>query len=108
VWDLIPLPRRQAVAPPDHLADAEELAHWLGVEPATRRYLLYFVLPAWIGAGLLDWQRHRQTKIEETGGTHESLIHALTMAELGLPIRSNSHSRMCRGSSCWPGRPCGW
>jgi hypothetical protein len=56
------------------------------VERATRRYLLYFVLPAWIGAGLVDWQRHRQTKIEETAGSHESLIHALMMAELGLPI----------------------
>ena len=86
MWDLIPLPRRQPVAPPDRLADTEELARRLGVERATRRYLLYFVLPAWIGAGLLDWQRHRQTKIEETAGTHESLIHALMMAELGLPI----------------------
>jgi hypothetical protein len=63
-----------------------ELARRLGVERATRRYLLYFVLPAWIGAGLVDWQRHRQTKIEETAGSHESLIHALMMAELGLPI----------------------
>ncbi len=63
-----------------------EVARTVGVERATRRYLLYVALPVWIAAGLLDWQRHRKTKIEETSGTHESAIHALMMAELGLPI----------------------
>jgi hypothetical protein len=86
VSDLMPLRRGRAGAPPDRLADAEEFARRLGVERATRRCLLYFVLPAWIGAALLDWQRHRQTKIKETAGTHESLIHALMMAERGRPV----------------------
>jgi hypothetical protein len=35
---------------------------------------------------VLDGQRHRQTKIEETAGPHQSLIHALMVADLGLPI----------------------
>ena len=70
---------------PGIASDVEEVVRTLGVERATRRYLLYVALPVWIGAGLLDGQRHRKTKIEETSGTHESAIHALMMAELGLP-----------------------
>ncbi|MCW2526418.1 MAG: diguanylate cyclase/phosphodiesterase [Pseudonocardiales bacterium] len=57
-----------------------------GVDGATRRYLLYGVLPAWFIPGLLDWRMHRQTRIEETSGLRESMIHTLMMAEVGLPI----------------------
>ena len=57
-----------------------------GVEQATRRGLLYFVLPIWMGAGLLDWWWHRKTKIQETSGTHESMIHSLMMTEAGIPV----------------------
>jgi hypothetical protein len=63
-----------------------KLEHTVGVEQTTRRYLLYFLMPLWMGAGLLDWYHHRRTKIEETAGTHESLIHALMMGEIGFPI----------------------
>ena len=62
-----------------------ELEHATGVERATRRWLLYFVVPLWLGAGLADWDRHRKTHIETTSGTHESAIHALMMTEAGLP-----------------------
>lgn len=58
----------------------------VGVEVSLRRYLLYFIMPLWMGAGLLDWYYHRRTKIEKTAGTHESAIHALMMSEAGLPI----------------------
>lgn len=56
------------------------------IETATLRYLLYGILPAWFVPGLLDWWQHRRTRIEETAGVRESLIHLLMMAEVGLPI----------------------
>jgi hypothetical protein len=62
-----------------------DLRRVLGVEDATRRFLLYFVMPLWAGAGLADWWRHRRTSIETTAGTHESAVHALMMAESGVP-----------------------
>jgi hypothetical protein len=58
----------------------------LGVEPATRRWLIGGVLPLWLGAGLADWHRHRRTHIETTAGTRESMIHALMMTEAGVPV----------------------
>jgi hypothetical protein len=63
-----------------------ELERTVGVEKTLRRYLLYFLLPLWMGAGLLDWFYHRRTKIEKTAGTHESMIHALMMSEAGFPL----------------------
>ncbi|GAA2162617.1 diguanylate cyclase [Actinomadura napierensis] len=58
----------------------------LGVETATRRWLIGGVLPLWLGAGLADWHRHKKTRIETTAGPRESLIHSLMMAEAGVPI----------------------
>ncbi|MEW2561660.1 diguanylate cyclase [Streptomyces griseorubiginosus] len=52
----------------------------------TTRYLLYGLLPGWFVPGLADWVMHRRTRIEDTSGTKESLIHSLMMAEVGLPI----------------------
>jgi hypothetical protein len=56
------------------------------VGDATTRYLLYGLLPSWFVPGVADWVMHRRTRIEETAGTKESLIHSLMMAEVGLPI----------------------
>lgn len=56
-----------------------------GVEDATRRLLQYLVVPIWAGAGFVDWMCHRRTNIETTAGTEESAIHALMMAEAGVP-----------------------
>lgn len=56
------------------------------VESATLRYLLYGLLPAWFVPALLDWYQHRRTDIEHTAGLRESLIHALMMTEVGLPV----------------------
>ncbi len=53
---------------------------------ATERYLLYFTVPLWVVAGSLDYLWHRRTKIETTSGTTESAIHALMMAEAGVPM----------------------
>ncbi|MFK4104679.1 diguanylate cyclase [Streptomyces sp. NPDC019531] len=56
------------------------------VGDVTTRYLLYGLLPSWFVPGLADWVMHRRTRIEETAGTKESLIHSLMMAEVGIPI----------------------
>ncbi|MFC8673380.1 diguanylate cyclase [Streptomyces griseorubiginosus] len=56
------------------------------VGDVTTRYLLYGLLPGWFVPGLADWVMHRRTRIEDTSGTKESLIHSLMMAEVGLPI----------------------
>jgi hypothetical protein len=56
------------------------------VADATTRYLLYGLLPGWFVPGLADWVMHRRTRIEDTAGTKESLIHALMMTEVGIPI----------------------
>lgn len=58
----------------------------LGIEKAVRRLLLGGVLPLWLGAGLADWYLHRRTRIEQTAGPRESLIHHLMFAETGVPV----------------------
>ena len=54
----------------------------------TRSFFLFVVLPAWLGPGLLDWNCHRRTRIEEpeNGGVVESLIHSTMFAEAGIPL----------------------
>jgi hypothetical protein len=48
--------------------------------------LQYFVVPLWVTAGIADWWCHRATKIEETTGLKETLIHLLMLGEAGLPV----------------------
>src|SRR3954452_3807223 len=62
-----------------------EFRRRLGIDEAGRRLLLWFVVPAWIGAGLADWWCHRRSDIEHTAGIDESLLHALQMSEGGVP-----------------------
>lgn len=56
------------------------------VRRATRRYLMYGLLPAWFVPGIADWVMHRRTRIEDTSGTRESLLHSLMMLEVGVPL----------------------
>jgi hypothetical protein len=56
------------------------------VDLALRRYLLYVLIPLWYVPGIADWWWHRQTKIEETSGTHESMTHAIMMTSVGVPL----------------------
>ncbi|MGX1134373.1 hypothetical protein RKD49_006563 [Streptomyces glaucescens] len=56
------------------------------VGEATTRYVMYGLLPSWFVPGVADWVMHRRTRIEETTGLKESLIHSLMMAEVGIPI----------------------
>lgn len=55
-------------------------------DAATRQFLLSFVLPAWLAAGVADWICHFSTDIEHTTGAKESIIHILMMLEAGVPI----------------------
>lgn len=58
----------------------------VAVREAVRFSLLYFVPPIWLAAALADWLCHRRSRIEETAGVKESLIHILMQAEMGAPI----------------------
>lgn len=49
-------------------------------------YLLYFILPLWIAAGIADWFCHRHARIETNAGPKESLIHLLMLGEAGIAI----------------------
>jgi len=49
-------------------------------------YLMYFILPLWIAAGISDYLLHRRTQIEYTSGTKESVLHLLQLSEAGLPV----------------------
>lgn len=69
----------------DRVRHAADVERRLGVEEASRRFLLYVTVPLWLGAGVLDWWHHRCTRIEATSGARESAIHALMMAEAGVP-----------------------
>lgn len=65
---------------------ASDLASEVAVENATTRYLMYGLLPSWFIPGVADWVMHRRTRIEDTSGTKESLIHSLMMTEVGIPV----------------------
>ncbi|QNP74370.1 diguanylate cyclase [Streptomyces roseirectus] len=72
--------------------------HWRRGEPeriptrstdaqdASRRFLLYGILPLWVVPGLADWWLHRRTGIEHTSGVRESAVHAAMMTEAGVPV----------------------
>ena len=53
---------------------------------AARAFLTNVMLPAWVVPGLLDWNFHRATKIEQTSGAHESVLHLVMTLEAGLGI----------------------
>jgi hypothetical protein len=56
------------------------------VTEIAKAYLLFFVLPVWIAAGICDWFCHRHARIEANAGAKESVIHLLMMGEAGIAI----------------------
>ena len=56
------------------------------VQSANQRFLLYGVMPLWFVPAISDWAMHRRSRIQDTSGTKESLIHALMMTEAGVPV----------------------
>ena len=75
-------------------------------DQATRRYLMYVIMPVWSVVGFLDWLWHRQTKIETTSGVKESIMHLLMMAEAGTPILTGLFLEMNAGALALMGA--GW
>jgi hypothetical protein len=67
-------------------------------DQATRRYLMYMIMPVWAVSGFLDWLWHRQTKIETTSGVKESIMHLVMMAEAGTPILTGLFLEMNAGA----------
>jgi hypothetical protein len=56
------------------------------IEPfIVRNYLLFFLLPAWVVIGALDWWCHRRAGIEHFG-PFEPLLHLLLISLAGGPI----------------------
>jgi hypothetical protein len=53
---------------------------------AARQLLLYVVYPLWVASGLADWYCHRATRIAETSGLRENLLHLLLFAQLGTAV----------------------
>lgn len=52
----------------------------------TQAFLLYFILPLWLLAGVADWLCHRVSHIESTAGAKETVIHLLMLVEMGVPV----------------------
>ena len=51
-----------------------------------RQYVFLVILPLWMLAGFVDYIGHRRTRIDETAGTKESVLHAAQLAEAGIPV----------------------
>lgn len=52
----------------------------------TRTFITCFALPLWMLMGFGDYLCHRATQIERTSGLKESLLHALMLVEMGVPV----------------------
>lgn len=52
----------------------------------SEQYLMYFIVPLWLAAGVADWLIHRRAGIEHNAGPKESMLHLLMLAEMGLPV----------------------
>jgi hypothetical protein len=74
---------RQADRPPDHPPAGKDAAN---VAEVTRNFLMGFVLPLWLTAGVADWACHRATNIETTTGSRESLMDLLMLSEAAVPV----------------------
>jgi heme/copper-type cytochrome/quinol oxidase subunit 2 len=48
--------------------------------------LMYGVVPLWAVAGLADYLCHRASRIEDTSGPKESVMHLLELIEAGGPL----------------------
>ena len=48
--------------------------------------LMYGVVPLWAAAGTGDYLCHRASRIEETSGPKESMMHLLELIEAGAPL----------------------
>lgn len=47
---------------------------------------MYVVFPLWVAVGFADWACHRRSRIAETSGLPENLLHLLLFAQMGVGI----------------------
>jgi hypothetical protein len=57
-----------------------------GAAHAAQVLLMFAVMPAWIAAGLADYFCHRSTRIEDTSGPAESVLHLVQLGLVGVPV----------------------
>jgi hypothetical protein len=69
-----------AAPAPERDANASRVAR------SARWSLLYVLPPVWLASSLADWACHRYSRIENTAGVKESLIHLLLLGEMGIPV----------------------
>lgn len=55
------------------------------MQEVVQSYLMYFLVPLWLAAGVADWICHRVGRIEFSSGWRESLFHLLMLVEMGIP-----------------------
>jgi hypothetical protein len=55
------------------------------IREAAWTLLGYGVLPGWLAAGGADWLCHRRTRIEQTSGPRESLLHVALFLQIAVP-----------------------
>ncbi|HUC12268.1 MAG TPA: hypothetical protein VL985_17860 [Stellaceae bacterium] len=70
----------------DGQTGSAETAGGIDTSTLTRQFLLYYIMPVWLAAGVADWVCHRATSIEATTGAKESLMHLLMLAEVSIPV----------------------
>jgi len=61
-------------------------ADMLSVDMLLWGLLGYVVFPLWLLSGVADYLCHARSDIAHTSGTHESALHLLQTAEIGLPV----------------------
>jgi hypothetical protein len=49
-------------------------------------FILIVLLPAWLIVGLIDWWCHRVSRIEDTAGPRESILHLVLSGEAAAAI----------------------
>ena len=57
-----------------------------GAAHAAQILLMFAVLPVWIVAGLADYFCHRASRIEDTSGPAESVLHRVQLGLVGVPV----------------------
>ena len=62
------------------------VADMLSVDMLLWGLLGYVVFPLWLLSGVADYLCHARSDIAHTSGTHESALHLLQTAEIGLPV----------------------
>jgi hypothetical protein len=66
------------------------------VETTVRRYLMYVLLPSWLVPSIADWWYHRRSRIEETTGLKEAVLHTAMAVEVGVPVAITLTMRISR------------